>query len=527
MDLMEPLLAYTDDIWKLAFAKCGNAADADDLTQETYLAALVAIRQGRKIRYPKTWLANTLMHLWNSRLRDRYKIVVMPYSEEHPDPAEEYTIEPEEETSLRTHIASLTKLYRDVIVMHYIGGLTVEQIAESLEIPAGTVKRRLHDGREKIRKGKEKMKNEELERVTPMCVSLSWNGNMMSTEVFHFAEGNLVQQILAAAYEKPLTDGEIAEKIDIPVYYIEDLLEKAVDMEIMVRTDFGRYYTDACLTCPEDWEKNWYGCKNMVEEHLPLYTDCLHRVEEAVEKLAWYDALNHRQQWKLKRFAFLETVQRAKHSSMEAEKLERPKRKDGGNWMLIGTICPLGYVQPFHAPGLGGHRSTGGGKNFHLHEFDTTIWDNCCRYRNIDWVEYVSALLYSVHTGGNPIELGCPADMVESMDYFTEAGLFVMENGTRKVDIPIVNGEQWRELMIDLCGREADKLRAETEPFIRAWLDTCRNRLPSHLREKYRIQWLGRMLAYYEPAVYGILYDKGIHLQGVDFCCPPAVLVIE
>ena len=58
MDPMEPLLACIDDIWKLAYARCGNTADADDLTQETYLAALTTIRRGRKIQYPKTWLAN-------------------------------------------------------------------------------------------------------------------------------------------------------------------------------------------------------------------------------------------------------------------------------------------------------------------------------------------------------------------------------------------------------------------------------------------------------------------------------------
>ena len=74
MDCMEPLLTYTDEIWKLAFARCGNTADADDLTQDTYLAALSAIRQGKEIRFPKTWLAHTMMHLWNSRLREKYRI---------------------------------------------------------------------------------------------------------------------------------------------------------------------------------------------------------------------------------------------------------------------------------------------------------------------------------------------------------------------------------------------------------------------------------------------------------------------
>ncbi|MBQ8400314.1 MAG: sigma-70 family RNA polymerase sigma factor [Clostridia bacterium] len=132
MDPMEPLLAYTDEIWKLAYSRCANTADADDLTQEVYLAALTALHRGREIRYPKTWLANTLMHIWNSRLREKYRMVTVTYAEGMPEPAEETVVAPEEETDLRTHIASLTKLYRDVIVLHYIGGLSVEQVAERL-----------------------------------------------------------------------------------------------------------------------------------------------------------------------------------------------------------------------------------------------------------------------------------------------------------------------------------------------------------------------------------------------------------
>ncbi|MBQ8400313.1 MAG: hypothetical protein IJX14_00115, partial [Clostridia bacterium] len=278
------------------------------------------------------------------------------------------------------------------------------------------------------------METREMEHITPMVVSLSWNGSMKSTDVFHFTEGHLVQQILAAAYDKPLTDGEIAEKIGIPVYYIEDLLENAVQLEIMVKTESGRYYTDACMTRPEDWIEGWNGCCKMVEEHLDAFSACLQRTEASVENLTWYGELSHRKQWKLKRFVFLETVQRAKHASMAAERLERPKRKDGGSWTLVGTICPMGYVTPVRVHNFGGHRTTDGHSvNVMLHEFDTTIWDNPFRCEKIDWITHMADLLYAVHTGQNPLERNVPAEMIEAMDSFTESGLFALQNGERIV----------------------------------------------------------------------------------------------
>ena len=77
MEQMEKLLEYTDEIWKLAFSKCSSAEEADDLVQDTYLAALTALTNGKTIEYPRTWLANTLMHLRNSRLREKYRTPVI------------------------------------------------------------------------------------------------------------------------------------------------------------------------------------------------------------------------------------------------------------------------------------------------------------------------------------------------------------------------------------------------------------------------------------------------------------------
>lgn len=59
--------------------------------------------------------------------------------------------EPSEELNMR--LAELSEKIRTVINLHYFEGLTVEQIANRLSLPAGTVKWRLSEGRKQLRKG--------------------------------------------------------------------------------------------------------------------------------------------------------------------------------------------------------------------------------------------------------------------------------------------------------------------------------------------------------------------------------------
>ena len=68
----DELLNYFDDLTRLARSKCTSDADAEDLVSETFLAALAFLNRGGDIQYPKTWLANTLMHKYNSALRKKY-----------------------------------------------------------------------------------------------------------------------------------------------------------------------------------------------------------------------------------------------------------------------------------------------------------------------------------------------------------------------------------------------------------------------------------------------------------------------
>lgn len=65
----EEILDYYDYLMKLAMSKCDSQADAQDLVQDTILAAFAYMSKDRNIEYPKTWLSNTLYHKYNDALR--------------------------------------------------------------------------------------------------------------------------------------------------------------------------------------------------------------------------------------------------------------------------------------------------------------------------------------------------------------------------------------------------------------------------------------------------------------------------
>lgn len=520
MEQMEKMLEYIDEIWKLAFSKCGNAEDADDLVQDTYLAALTAVTNGKIIEYPRTWLANTLMHIWNSRLREKYRtpvIVTMDDSLIH-DIAEEEPDE-EEQVNLRNRIASLTKLYREVIVMHYIGGLSVAEIAERLDVPEGTVKRRLHDGREKMKK--EKVTSRDAGEFTPMQVSLSWNGNMIKTDLFEFAEKRIVQEMIACAYKKPVTIEEMSEEIGIPVYYLEDLADETVEREIMI-VENGRYITDAQLDFPEDVERREERADAFAKEHRQLFSELHENVLKLVDDTVTVE-MPERVRMKMYRFFFIETLQLIIRlfDDSSVMKLERPKRKDGGNWRLVGSVSPLGYNWKLKYP-FGGHRNTGR-ENYMLHEFDTPLYDSLHRFYKIEWCEYLSALLYSVYRGENPISNGVPAEMIEKMEIFRDCGLFTEDN---QVDIPVITENEYN-MLIEKCKEAAVKTLLLLEDELREWQNDLASCVPKHIPEYTAAQAKYRVFNGFELAVCWDLYEQGVHLKNVDFCCPPAVLVIR
>ncbi len=160
---------YSSDIYAVLFRITENAEDAADLTQETFLSALKAIRTFRGESELKTWLfriavnhSRNRFRWWKRRKKDSTVSLDAPIGDSNSTisetiagseaSAEDTVLRHEREDAIRKALLELPEIYREAIVLCDIEGLSYEEIAAALEINIGTVKSRIARGRDELRK---------------------------------------------------------------------------------------------------------------------------------------------------------------------------------------------------------------------------------------------------------------------------------------------------------------------------------------------------------------------------------------
>jgi len=131
-----------------------SADDLNDLVQETFLRAWRGLPRFTFKSSLKTWVYRIAV---NAAIDHRRKRSLSPLVLVQTELTESVTgtaagFEFEEIGRwIQDGLDGLDEIHRGVLVLHYFEGLGIGEIAKILEIPAGTVKSRLHVGREKLK----------------------------------------------------------------------------------------------------------------------------------------------------------------------------------------------------------------------------------------------------------------------------------------------------------------------------------------------------------------------------------------
>jgi RNA polymerase sigma-70 factor (ECF subfamily) len=151
--------AHYDRIFRYEQSMVHNSAEAEDLTQETFLRAFRQRDSLRESGALVAWLYRIATHVALDRLRQRARRAPKesdtdPTEIELPDPeavSPLQGIEQEEMSAcVQEYVADLPDNYRAVLLLHDSEDLTGAQIAELLDLPLATVKIHLHRARRKL-----------------------------------------------------------------------------------------------------------------------------------------------------------------------------------------------------------------------------------------------------------------------------------------------------------------------------------------------------------------------------------------
>jgi RNA polymerase sigma-70 factor (ECF subfamily) len=151
---------FEEMVYNLAFRLSGNREEAADLTQEIFLRVFRHLGSFGGRSTLKTWIFRIAVNHCRDRL-SRWHPPTQPIGEEpgegvavYADPSrgpEELAVAADEKRRVEQALTCLPQVFREVVVLRDIEGLSYEEIAEVLGVRIGTVRSRIARGREQLR----------------------------------------------------------------------------------------------------------------------------------------------------------------------------------------------------------------------------------------------------------------------------------------------------------------------------------------------------------------------------------------
>jgi RNA polymerase sigma factor (sigma-70 family) len=155
---------HAQSLYELAAMMIGNTIDAQDIVQETLLAAFSGLRKFEGRAAVKTWLVGILVRQVAVCRRGKGKrravsLDVVVDGDSSGERAKPRAAEPSVKSEvgaidarldLMEMMAKLSDEHREVVVLRELVGLTYEEIADLLGVPRGTVESRLFRARREL-----------------------------------------------------------------------------------------------------------------------------------------------------------------------------------------------------------------------------------------------------------------------------------------------------------------------------------------------------------------------------------------
>jgi RNA polymerase sigma-70 factor (ECF subfamily) len=151
----DALLACHTSVYRYARALCHDPAEAEELTQEAFRRALSAKRRpgSLSIESVRPWMFTILRNHWHNEIRQRRRDVDLDLMGALADSDTPETIVCRRflQSEVRDALDALPPLFREVIVLREMEGLSYSEMATLLNCPVGTVMSRLARARSQLR----------------------------------------------------------------------------------------------------------------------------------------------------------------------------------------------------------------------------------------------------------------------------------------------------------------------------------------------------------------------------------------
>jgi RNA polymerase sigma-70 factor, ECF subfamily len=146
----------TNAIYRICLRILGRPHDAEDVTQEAFVAAYRSHRSYRGEGPPRAWLARIATRLAFRRLGGRrptieIESVAEPLATDASAEPPHAVIAAERRDEVRRAVVALPEPYREVVALRFFGELSLAEVADATGRPVNTVKTHLRRGLQRLR----------------------------------------------------------------------------------------------------------------------------------------------------------------------------------------------------------------------------------------------------------------------------------------------------------------------------------------------------------------------------------------
>ena len=153
---------HVKTVWRLCYSYLGSEAEAEDTTQATFMRLIHHPRSFEDEGHERAWLLVVAANVCKDVLKSAARTRVVSLPEEGPEPAADQesgvgvdparAIEQGSDDEVLRAVQGLPEKYREIVFLHYYEGWKTDDIARHLGAPPSTVRNRLRDARQLLRK---------------------------------------------------------------------------------------------------------------------------------------------------------------------------------------------------------------------------------------------------------------------------------------------------------------------------------------------------------------------------------------
>ncbi len=337
---------YTGKLFGFALSKTRNISEAEDLASRIVLEVYSSLLKRESIGNINGYIYS-IAHNVYARYTGEAKAnrsALLSLDELNIPTDYNFTdelIRSETYRLLRREIAYLSKIQREIVVLHYYEKMKLSDIAEKLSLPLGTVKWHLFEAKNNLKEGLNCMRKVSDLGVNPIRFTSMGHCGMPGKlgDTGYFLKRRLTQNIAYEAYHEPKSIREIAEALGVSPLFVEEEVAVLEEYGFMDKVSGDKYLTNIYITEPtkEILEKehqlyNRYAGL-VCEKYVPLLFEAMKDYDRS-EIYVPQDDFNFLM-WSVITYACGYKLIANRDFSLESFSV---KRKDGGDYIAFATV---------------------------------------------------------------------------------------------------------------------------------------------------------------------------------------------